>query len=180
MRSLRRTLTTLALSTTVISASFAIADEATDTLGKAPAAVQATVKKLVGENKMKELAVETADGKTIYDLEYKIAGVNYAADIDPSGKIIESEVEIDMSVVPEAVLAAATKAHPDGKASEASIVTAGEKMYYGIDMKVGKDTHELGISPTGIVALDKIEAPEPDEAKPADKEKDREKEKDKD
>ncbi len=159
----------IALATAVGGTAFAFADENSDAVKKAPDAVQATVKTLVGDHKIAEFSTETADGKTIYDLEYKIKGVSYAADIDPTGNIVEREVDVDLSVVPPAVLEAAKKAHADGKIGESSIITAGDQMFYGIDVKVGKDTHEMEIGAGGNVIKDAIEAPEAPETPKAPK-----------
>ncbi len=166
MRDSTKILAAFALTLAVGYSAHVLADEASDALAKAPPLVQATVKTLVGKHEIKEFGAEAADGKTIYDLEYSIKGVNYAADIDPAGNIIEREVEIDLLAVPSVVIDAARKAHPDGKLAEASIDTAGDKIYYSLDVKVGDDTREVNIGADGKVIQDKIEAPEADEAKP--------------
>jgi len=143
-------------------------DEDSDKLRAAPPAVQAAVIQLAGTNKIEEFDSEAEGGKTVYDLGFSVKGVNYEADIDPSGKILMREVEVDLSIVPPAVMDAAKKAHADGKVGEASIVTSGDKMFYELDAKVGKDSHEIQISAGGDVIADAIEAPEaPEAAKPA-------------
>jgi uncharacterized membrane protein YkoI len=143
-----------------------------DALRGAPPAVQLAVVQLVGTNKVNEFDSEVEAGKTVYDLEYIVKGVTYEADIDPSGQILTREVEVDLSIVPPAVVSAAKKSHADGTIGETAIVTAGDKMFYEMDVKVGKDTHEVQISAGGSVLADTIEAPEAPEtpaagAKPA-------------
>jgi uncharacterized membrane protein YkoI len=136
------------------------AGEAADKLRAAPSAVQLSVIQLVGTNKISDFDTEADGGKTVYDLEYTIKGGDYEADIDPSGKILTREVEVDLSIVPPAVTDAAKKAHGDGKLSEASIVAADGKLYYELDVQVGKDEHEMQIGADGAVIGDSVEAPE--------------------
>jgi uncharacterized membrane protein YkoI len=142
---------------------FIWADANADALRSAPAAVQSAVTQLAGTNKIHEFGLETEGGKTAYDLEYQVKGESYEADIDPSGQILSREVEVDLSIIPPAVLDAAKKAHADGKLDEASIVAADGKLFYEIDVKVGNDSHELHIAVDGTVMADSIEAPEAQE-----------------
>lgn len=54
------------------------------------------------------------------------------------------------------------------KIGESSIITRGDKMFYELEMHVGKDEHDVEISPTGTVLSDtlaKPEAPDPAEKK---------------
>ena len=139
---------------------FLWADNDADAIRSAPAAVQSAVIQLAGTSKIHEFEVETEGGKTVYDVEYKVKDQSYEADIDPSGQIVSREVEVDLSIVPPAVLDAAKKAHADGKLDEASIVSAGGKLFYEIDVKVGNDSRELQIGADGTVIADSVEAPE--------------------
>ena len=50
----------------------------TGPLAKAPKAVQETVKKLVGSNKISEFGTETTLGKTLWVAEFGVKGVEYA------------------------------------------------------------------------------------------------------
>ena len=147
---------------------FIWADGDADTLRSAPAPVQSAVIQLAGTNKIHEFEVENEGGKTVYSVEYKVKDQSYEADIDASGQIVSREVEIDLSIIPPAVIDAVKKAHADGKLDEATIVAADGKLYYEIDSKVGKDTHELHVGADGTVISDSIEAPEPDEKAGAD------------
>jgi uncharacterized membrane protein YkoI len=164
----------VAASTLALSAC-AWANEGSDKLRSAPAAVQSAVIQVVGTNKIDDFDMETENGKTVYDLDFKIKGTDYEVDVDPSGQILSREVEVDLSIIPPAVIEAAKKAHADGKIGEGSIVTAGSKMFYELDMKVGKDSREIQIDAGGAVLADAVEAPEAHEAaekpeKPGDKE----------
>ncbi len=154
-----------------------------DTLAKAPAAVQATVKKVLGDKKCEGFDKEDAvDGKPAYELSFKVDGADHSVIIVESGDVVEEEADVDLSKVPAPVIDAAKKAHADGKMGDASIVTANGKSLYELDVKVGKDSHEMRINADGTVVSDKIEKPESDEKDKDEKdEKDEKKEgKDKD
>jgi len=139
-------------------------EDASKALKAAPPAVQVAVVQLVGTNKINDFDSEVYAGKTVYDVEFAVKGASYEADIDASGNILTREVEVDLAIIPPAVIDAAKKAHADGKVGEGSIVTAGDKMYYEMDVKVGKDEHEMQIGADGAVIGDAIEAPEAPEA----------------
>jgi len=144
-----------------------LADKTSDALRAAPAPVAAAVVKLVGDNKISEFDAESEGGKMVYDLEYTIKGVTYEADIDPAGNILQREIDVDLSFLPAAVIAAANKAHAGGTLHEASVLTTGDKLCYSVDVKVGADTHEMQIGADGAVLKDSIEAPEEEEEAPA-------------
>jgi uncharacterized membrane protein YkoI len=148
------------------------AEEYSDALRSAPAPVQSAVVQLTGGAEIHEFGMETENGKSIYELEYKIKGIKYGADIDPtSGQVLTREVEVDASNISPAAIAAATKAHADGKLHEATIVNAGDKLYYEIEIKTAKEEHELQIDAAGNILADTVEAPEADENDSKDAEK---------
>ena len=135
---------------------FAMADAESDPLAKAPAPVQTAARKLIGQNKLVRITKETYYFKTIYDVELTINGMHYDADMDSSGNILAREVDIDASMVPPAVLNAAKKAHPKGTIGETEIVTQGDKMFYGVGVKVGSETRAMEINADGTVTDDSI------------------------
>jgi len=154
----------LAAAAALAVGAWALGDEGSQKLRSAPPAVQVAVIQLAGTNKIHDFDVETEGGNTVYDLEYNVKGISYEADIDPSGQILSREVEVDLSIIPPAVIDAAKKTHADGKIGEGSIVAAGDKLFYELDVKVGKDSHEMHIAADGSVIADTIEAPEAPEA----------------
>ena len=85
------------------------------------------MKQVVGDNKLEGCDTEQLNGKTVYEVDYKVKGGDYSISVTPAGEIVEREVEVDLSIVPPSVLDAAKTAHADGKVGEASIVTAGER-----------------------------------------------------
>jgi uncharacterized membrane protein YkoI len=157
------------------AAAWSFADDE-DAIAKAPAAVQATVKKVLGDKKCEGFDKEDASGKTAYEVNYKVDGVDHATLIAENGDILEEETDVDLAKVPAAVTGAAAKAHADGKVTEAAIVTTGGNQVYELDVKVGNDTHEMKINADGSVVSDAVEKPEADE-KDADKKDERGEEK---
>lgn len=67
---------------------------------------------------------------------------------------------VDASVVPPAVVEAAKKAHPNGKVSDFTIATAGDRMFYSVNVKTGIGLHEMEIGPGGSVTADRIKGKE--------------------
>jgi hypothetical protein len=67
---------------------------------------------------------------------------------------------VEQSVVPPAVIEAAKKAHSDGRVSEITIATVGDRMFYSVNVKTGSGIHEMEIGPGGSVAADRIKGKE--------------------
>jgi hypothetical protein len=132
----------------------------TGALAKAPQPVQKAVKQLVGSNKIDEFGTETTLGKTLSVVEFSVKGKEYAFGIDSAGNVVVRWVGVDPSVVPPAVAEAAKKAHPDGKVSEITIATVGDRMFYSVNVKTGNGLHEMEISPGGSVSADRIKGKE--------------------
>ena len=132
----------------------------TGALAKAAQAVQKSVKQLVGSNKISEFGTEITLGKILSVVEFEVKGVEYAFGMDSSGNVVVRWVGVDQSVVPAAVIDAAKKAHPDGKVSETTIATVGDRMFYSVSVKTGNVLHEMEISPGGSVTADRIKGKE--------------------
>jgi len=135
----------------------AVAATPSEDLSKTPAAVQETVKKAIGKHALAGVDKETDGGKTVYEVDYKVGDASYAVVVSEAGEILEHEVTIDPSALPAAAVEAAHKAHADGKVGEIDIVAAGGKLYYEIDVKVGKETYEMKINADGSVLADAID-----------------------
>ena len=58
--------------------------------------------------------------------------------------------------MPAEVMAAAKKAHPDGKIGETTICMVRNKLSYCLENKVGKDTYQMLFDPDGKVTYDEI------------------------
>lgn len=135
------------------------AQEGTGTaaLGKAPKALQDSVKKLVGANKMTGFGVERTLGLTINVVEVATkSGTEYAFGLDNEGKIVVRWVALDQSIMPSEVTMAAKKAHPAGKIGETTICLFRGKLSYSMENKVGNDTYQMMLDPDGKVTYDEI------------------------
>src|SRR5471030_1634614 len=84
--------------------SWSAASEDSIDLDKTPAPVQASIKTLLGDKKLDSLEKEDQKGATVYEVEYKVNGTGYAALINEAGEVIQHEVEIDPSAVPQNIL----------------------------------------------------------------------------
>lgn len=135
-----------------------------DHLAKAPAVVQATVKKILGEGKLEGFDTEDYKGKPAYDVDMSIKGTSYAMLIAEDGQVIQREVEVNIAMVPQAVIDAGMKAHPEAKIHEASIITRGEEMFYELEMFMGKVEHDVEITAGGKVLTDTVAKAEAKEA----------------
>ena len=141
------------------------ADDAAAHLAKAPAAVQATAHKALGDKKLAEFAKEELDGKLVYEVGWKEGDVDHAAIIDATGKLLQTEADVELDKVPAAVTQAAKKAHPEGKIKEAALATADGKEFYSLDVEVGKEKHVMSVSADGKVLADAVEKEIEDDAK---------------
>jgi uncharacterized membrane protein YkoI len=127
-------------------------------LEKAPPGVRATVKRLVGANKLAHLDKDVENGKTVYEVDVEAKAGNFSAHMSEGGDVLGISLDIPMEAVPEAVTAAAAKAHPGVKPIEPEIRTENGVMAYKLELKVGKVKHEMLIDASGNVLSDESEA----------------------
>ena len=127
-------------------------------LDKAPVAVQAAVKKAVGDGKLAALIKESEDGKTVYEAEFAIGDKDHSVKIAESGEVLEEEAEVALDALPAAVLAGVKTKYADGKVEDATMVKAGGKTSYELTVKVGETEHDLIVDASGAIGDDKVEA----------------------
>ena len=176
----KRVLGSIVLGAVLAAGSWVRADDE-DHLAKAPAVVQATVKKILGKGKLEGFDVEKADGKTVYDVDMEIGGTPYAMLVNEAGEVIQREVEVALVMVPQVVIDTGMKAHSDATIKEASIITRDGKMFYELEMMVGKVEHDVEISAKGKLlgeSIAKAEAPEAKDKKEADEKDEKDEKKD--
>jgi hypothetical protein len=126
-------------------------------LAKAPQQVREAVKKLAGDNKISGFGTEKTLGLTIFVVEIEAKnGIEYAFGLDGESKIVVRWVGIDPSIVPSEVMAAAKKAHPNGKIGETTICMVRNKLSYSLENKVGNDTYQMMFDPDGTVTYDEV------------------------
>jgi len=83
----------------VFGLSTALAGKKTEkdvTIDQVPAAVKTTILKEAGDNKIEEIEEVSQDGKVVYyEAEWKTGGKEIEIKVDPSGKLLSTEVEDD-------------------------------------------------------------------------------------
>lgn len=120
-------------------------------LNQAPAAVQAAVKRVAGDNKVDKLVKETDEGKTVYEAEFKANGMAHSAKIAESGEVLEEEMDVQLSDLPAAARDAVNKKYPDGKIDRAELAKSNGKSMYEVHVTSGNAKHEVVVSSTGQV-----------------------------
>jgi len=61
-------------------------------LDDVPAPVKATILREAGDNKIDEIKVESENGRTIYEVEWKADGEDAEIEVAPDGTLLEKEV----------------------------------------------------------------------------------------
>lgn len=145
-----------ALSVTLVGISSAMADEDL-TLSQVPPAVQATVKKVVGGNKLVSMDSDVDNGKRVYEVDAEGKFSSYSVHISASGAVLGISLDIPMEIVPSAVTDAATKAYPSATLKEPEIRTDNGQMLYKLEVMVGKVKHEMLVNASGKVSSDEVD-----------------------
>ena len=128
-----------------------------DTIPEKPAAPAA---KAISQSEAKEIAfahagvsaaqvtdfaieVDTDDGKTVYELDFRVGSTEYDYEIDAaSGKILKAEKEIDDDTIPEKPAAPAAKAISQSEAKEIAFAHAGVSAAQVTDFAIEVDTDD--------------------------------------
>ncbi|MEO8481982.1 MAG: hypothetical protein ABI634_07225 [Acidobacteriota bacterium] len=117
---------------------------------KAPAAVEASLKRQFPAAEVKTVSKEKENGQTTYEIETINAGHGLDLVFLPNGTLVESEEELTQDQVPgvveKAVLARYAKATV-GKREKLTIAKSGE-VRYELALK-GAPVKEVALSPTG-------------------------------
>lgn len=117
-----------------------------------PVAVQKTVEEQSRGAKLRGLAEETADGKTVYEVELTVNGHSKDMLIDPSGTVVEVEEEVALNALPAAVQTALATQAGKGKIHKVEAITKGGTIvYYEAAVKAGRKTTEVKVSPEGTL-----------------------------
>ena len=158
MKFSRTGIASLGLAVALAGGSLVWAGEKDDAaLAKAPAAVQVATKKALGDKKLEEFGKESIGDKIVYEVGFKVGSVDHAYIISDKGELLQEEADVDVAKLPAAVVATVKKAQPDCKIDEAALATAGDKKFYEIDVKVGKEIHAIKVELDGKLIADEIE-----------------------
>lgn len=90
---------------------------------KLPKAVADAVAAKFPKSEVQKWTKETEDGKTVYDVEFKLGGVKHEADVFEDGTIESWEKEIAVKDLPEKVAKAVDKKYPKATVTEAMQIT---------------------------------------------------------
>lgn len=91
------------------------------------------------------------ENDTEWEAEFKLNSVEYSAIFENNGTWKETEHEINMSEIPEAVTAVLTIDYADYKVKESEISETSEGMVYEFEIKNGKTEMEIAIDKSGRV-----------------------------
>ena len=150
MKNLNLTTRTLTLVSALGLAFPVIAAEKTVALKDAPAAVQKTIAEQLKGGKLKSLSVETEDGKTEYEAEVTVDGHDKTVAMDASGKVLETEMVVELKALPEAVRAGLSREAGKGSISKVEEVTkAGVTSYEALVKEAGKKDREVVVTADG-------------------------------
>lgn len=124
-------------------------------LEDAPAAVQSAIKKSVGTGQLGDLVKEALDGKTVFEAEFTVDKVQHSVKVSEAGEVIEEETGIEVNALPAAVSDALKAKYAKGEIEDASLVKAGDKTFYEVDIEVDGAEHEVKIDASGKILEDK-------------------------
>jgi len=113
----------------------------------APAAVQATIRRLTSET-IAEVEKSTDDGTAVYEAKYGKDATACSVKLAASGEVMETEQTIDASKLPEAVRAAITKKFPKGEVGRVESVTT---QVYEVLVNVDGKKQEIKVLASGQV-----------------------------
>jgi uncharacterized membrane protein YkoI len=123
-------------------------------LDTAPPGVQATVKRVVGTDKLDHLDKDVENGKTVYEVDVNAKSGSFSVHMSDTGEVLGISLDIPMGAVPENVMAAAKHAHPGAKISEPEIRSEKGQLFYKLELMVGKEKHELQIDGAAKIVSD--------------------------
>ncbi len=132
---------------------FAIADEDIP-VEKAPPGVQATVKRVVGKDKLDHLDRDMENGKMVYEVDVNAKNGSFSVHMSDTGEVQGISLDIPMGAIPEPVMNAAKHAHPGVAITEPEIRSEKGQLFYKVELKVGKEKHELQIDAAGKIISD--------------------------
>ena len=148
---------------TLLTAAIVRASEEKVPLNKIPKAVMDALKGKFPNAKIDKCAKEKEGDDTVYDIEFKVAGHKYEADIKENGDFVNYEKEIAAKDLPKAVKKAIDKKYPKATLKEVMEETEvkgkDEKLsaYEVVLVTADKKSLELRLSPDGKILEDSSE-----------------------
>jgi hypothetical protein len=125
-------------------------------LKNAPAAVQKTIAGQLKGGALTKLSVAVAGGQTTYEAELMVGGARRDLTIDPLGRVLEGEVLVELSVVPEAARAGLTREAGAGAIVKVDeVIHAGVSSYKASIREGGKKDRNVVVSADGTLVAAK-------------------------
>lgn len=115
-----------------------------------PPAVQAAVKEQTKNATLLGLSTEKEKGKTMYEVETQVNGKGRDLMLDETGKVVETEEEVDIDNIPTAAKTAIRKRAAGGTVTKVEKLTAGSAISFeaAIKTRAGKNI-EVGVNADG-------------------------------
>lgn len=123
----------------------------------APAAVQATLAKTIGDKLPKKLEKEKKDGAVVYTGKFKVDGRKRSARVSASGELLRIQVSLGESELPEAVRKAINTRYAKADIKECKAVhLKGEQTpsFFKIELGGKLNNTKLKLKPNGEVYND--------------------------
>jgi hypothetical protein len=118
-----------------------------------PAAVQATVREQSKGAVLRGLAQETENGQTFYEAELRVGGHGKDVLMDPTGKVVAIEEQVNFARLPPAVQTGLRKLAGKGRLVFVESITKENLLVaYEAQVKTGAKRTEIKVNPDGSQA----------------------------
>ncbi len=116
-----------------------------------PAIVRQSFRAAYPNAKIKGATKETTKGETVYEVLCKDSLANRTISLTSDGKIIETEEDITVDRLPEAVTNAISKQYTKGKIMKIELSVKDSKIVYEVLLKMKRKNTEVAFSPDGTI-----------------------------
>jgi uncharacterized membrane protein YkoI len=123
-------------------------------LAQVPEPARAAIEKLTAGGKIQKIEKAQEEGKTIYDVEATVRGVDVEYDVAADGTVLTRGQSVPYASLPRAVQNAAEKYFGSATGLKASVEVEGEKTFYEVGGPNGK---ALKLSDTGQIVEEENE-----------------------
>jgi ferric-dicitrate binding protein FerR (iron transport regulator) len=131
------------------------AARSTGELEELPAPLRAVLRQVAQGRPMDNLKIRPhgRDDRPVYNLDFDIDGINHELDVDAEGKVLKSEVDLPLSVLPPVITSSVQAAYPDATLVDAELnQNEGMPRYYEIHIRRDGRLIELQILDDGRIA----------------------------
>ena len=140
----------LTISLSLAGASLAQDSERRVRMKDLPAAVQATVREQSKGATVRGLAKEIKDGQTFYEVTLNVSGHNKDVLMDPTGKVVEVEEQIELNSLPAEAKAEISRRAGKGRIFMVESITKDNAhVGYEAHVRTGRRITEIKVTPDG-------------------------------